>query len=212
MAVELPGNLCHYYDRAQGPLRNLSDLPDAAAEQVLEGLRRSGTGFASQRTSDYLRIRRELEARLRRLFIARGGRPIRQRPHYMILGSCPWVRSWYVDGCELCMPLSAFDPDRVSFTYGDSFPAMRLRDGRPHRGRVYLLSELTGLIATYGLPQEWNPDGAGGPERYIEAQVWDDAPLAAYLPEVRDHQSTVAPTSNAEPHNRGGVNQRRSRS
>ena len=28
------------------------------------------------------------------------------------------------------------------------------------------------MIEKYGLPQEWNADGAQGPERYIEAQVW----------------------------------------
>jgi len=31
--------------------------------------------------------------------------------------------------------------------------------------------------AAYGLPQEWNADGQGGPERYIEAQVWDEPPI-----------------------------------
>ena len=26
----------------------------------------------------------------------------------------------------------------------------------------------------YGLPQDWNPDGKYGPERYVEAHVWSD--------------------------------------
>ncbi|HLO16004.1 MAG TPA: hypothetical protein VK206_14320, partial [Anaerolineales bacterium] len=69
----------------------------------------------------------------------------------------------------------------VSFTYGDSFPAMNYSDGKPYRGQVYMLSELGEVIKRYGLPQEWNPDGKGGPERYIEAQVWDDGPLREYF-------------------------------
>jgi len=33
------------------------------------------------------------------------------------------------------------------------------------------------LIAEFGLPQDWNPEGKRGPDRYIEAQVWEDTPL-----------------------------------
>jgi len=39
------------------------------------------------------------------------------------------------------------------------------------------MAELPEVIRLYGLPQEWNKDGKLGPERYIEAQVWDDEPL-----------------------------------
>ncbi len=65
---------------------------------------------------------------------------------------------------------------RVSFTYGDTFPAMRFGDGKPYRRQVYTLAELPDLVVMYGLPQEWNADGKGGPDRYIEAQVWYDPP------------------------------------
>ncbi|MNV94210.1 hypothetical protein D3C71_1889860 [compost metagenome] len=58
---------------------------------------------------------------------------------------------------------------------------MRLRDGRECRGQVYTTDEIPGLISRFGLPQEWNPAGEQGPERYIEAQIWDDAILKRYL-------------------------------
>jgi hypothetical protein len=99
----------------------------------------------------------------------------------MILGSCPWVNDWYREGHELRIPLASFRPEIVSFTYGDTFPAMRFRDGRPYRGQVYVLDELPDLIQSHGLPQEWNRDGSRGPERYIEAQVWDDEPIREFL-------------------------------
>jgi hypothetical protein len=99
----------------------------------------------------------------------------------MILGACPWLKAWYVDGRELKIKLDLFSEGCVSFTYGDSFPAMNYNDGKPYRGQVYTVSELEEVIQNYGLPQQWNPDGQGGPERYIEAQVWDDAPLEKYL-------------------------------
>ena len=176
-----PGFLSHYYERARGPFVNLSDLPPDEADSILESIRRKGVGFASQRASDYLPIRRELETRVRTLFRQKGGDPLRERPHYMILGACSWVKEWYVDGREVRIPLAAFDPTRVSFTYGDTFPAMRFQDGKPYRGQVYTLTELPDLIRLYGLPQEWNPTGEHGPDRYIEAQIWDDDPLRPYL-------------------------------
>ncbi len=177
-------HLYHYYDRHRGPFRNLSDLPLAEAEAVLAAIRQAGQTFAAKRTADYLTIRWELEERVRRLFIAKGGRPRRDRPHYFTVGACPWLLDWYVDGCALIVPLCDIAPESISFTYGDTFPAMRLQDGRPYRGQVYTLSELLALLAEYGLPQEWNPDGKAGADRYIEAQLWDDRPLLPYLQNV----------------------------
>ncbi len=181
-ADRLPDFLSHYYEAAQGPFRSLSTLPPQEAERVLEGIRQRGETFASRRAADYLTIRRGLEERVRALFIARGGAPVLARPHYLILGACPWLLSWYRDGRELRVPLECFDPAIVSFTYGDTFPAMRYNDGRPYRDQIYTLAELPALVREFGLPQVWNADGAHGPDRYIEAQVWSDAPLQAWLP------------------------------
>jgi hypothetical protein len=172
-----PNFLTHYYETTIGPFINLSDLPLAEAEAILDRLRRDPTMFAARRPVEYLPRRREIEDRLRVLFIDRGGQPRRARPHYMILGECPWLKSWYPHGGEIRLPLTAFHRQQISFTYGDSFPTFRLDDGQPYRRRVYLLADLPTLIETYGLPQDRNPDGATGPDRYIEAQIWDDAPL-----------------------------------
>jgi hypothetical protein len=176
-----PLEVHHYYERDLGPFRNLSDLPVEEAEAVMRGLRERGDVFASRRSSDYLTVRRELEDRARGLFIRKGGRPVRARPHYMTLGACEWLPDWYRQGRDLAIGLDQFDPTTISFTYGDLFPAMRLADQRPYWGQVFTLEEIGALIDHYGLPQEWNADGAHGPERYIEAQIWDDAPLSGYL-------------------------------
>ena len=177
----IPDFLCHYYEEADGPLRNLSDLSLQEAQAILESIRMKGDRFASQRKDDYLAIRRDLEGQIRRLFIAKDGKPKRLHPHYFILGECAWLKSWYPHGCELRVPLCAFRAEHISFTYGDTFPAMRYKDGKPYRGKVYTLAELSGLVEQYGLPQVWNADGKGGPERYIEAQVWEDEPLQEYI-------------------------------
>lgn len=177
----LPTYLSHYYDCTQPPFRSLSTLPPEEAEAALAAIRQRGAGFASQRKPDYLTIRRDLEAAVRALFADKGGQPQRESPHYMVVGSCDWLKSWYALGCELRIALDQFDPLHVSFTYGDSFPAMRYEDGKPYRKQVYTLAELPAIVQSYGLPQNWNADGAHGPDRYIEAQVWSDAPLRQWL-------------------------------
>ena len=183
--VSMPDFLSHYYESAAGPFSNLSMLPLEQAEEIMEEIRRAGNRFASQRPSDYLKKRRGLEMKIRKRFEEKDGKPKLARPHYMILGSCPWVKKWYVDGQELQIKLALIPQDCVSFTYGDSFPAMNYNDGKPYRGQVYTMTELEEAIRRYGLPQEWNPDGTGGPERYIEAQVWDEAPLKEYLSRIQ---------------------------
>lgn len=173
-------DLHHYYERGLGPFRNLSDLPPEEAEAVQQQLRERGDVFASQRSADYLSVRSGLEDRARELFASKGGHPVRARPHYMTLGACPWLLEWYREGQELVIGLDQFDAATISFTYGDLFPAMRLAGQRSYWGQVYTLEEIGAVIEEHGLPQEWNADGARGPERYIEAQIWDDTPLSGY--------------------------------
>jgi hypothetical protein len=171
---KLPSLLCHYYEARIGPFVNLSDLPIEEAERILDCIRRRGTTFASRRAENYLQVRRQLEDHIRAAFIAKGGQPRRARPHYMVLGRCPWLLDWYEQGCEIRIALDRFRPNTLSFTYGDTFPAMRRLDGKPYRQQVYTLAELPELVSSYGLPQDWNAGGSLGPDRYIEAQVWDE--------------------------------------
>jgi hypothetical protein len=169
--------LYHYYDESTGPFRNLSDLGTEEAKAVLNEIRLIQKGFASKRSADYLEIRSSIELKARELFIMQGGKPIRSHPHYMTIGKCPWLMDWYPNGRELRILLEEFDPRTISFTYGDLFPTMRCQDGKPYRNQVYTLDQIYKVISEFGLPQEWNPDGNNGPERYIEAQIWDDTPL-----------------------------------
>lgn len=177
----IPDFLSHYYEASKGPFRSLSDLRPDEAEVILNNLRQKGDVFASKRAEDYLDIRRSLEEKVRELFIKKGGKPRRQKPHYMILGACSWLKEWYLDGQEVRIPLIDFRPEIVSFTYGDTFPAMRYQDGKPYREQVYTLDELPELVNLHGLPQVWNCDGTHGPDRYIEAQVWADEPIKQFL-------------------------------
>jgi hypothetical protein len=46
---------------------------------------------------------------------------------------------------------------------------------------VFTLGEIFDCIDRYGWPQVWNREGRFGPEWYIEAQIWDHAPLRSYI-------------------------------
>jgi hypothetical protein len=173
--------LYHYYEATTGPFKNLSKLSITAVQQVMEQLKTKSNVFASKRSDDYLEIRRELEGRARDLFILKGGEPVSSYPHYMTLGECVWIKDWYQNGRELRLRLDEFDESAVSFTYGDLFPTMRYKDGKPYRETVYTKREILELAESIGLPQDWNHDGSKGPERYIEAQVWDDKVIGKYL-------------------------------
>lgn len=170
--------LYHYYERSRGPFRSISDLSDEEAARLLEEIKQDPRLFASARPPDYLDRRRELEATAQRLFIEKGGRPVRRWPHYFVVEPCPWLESWYIQPASVSVALAEVDPAIVSFSYGDLFPTFsrRVHDGREYRGRIYTLTEILDLIERYGYPQDWNADGQNGPERYIEAQVWDDRP------------------------------------
>lgn len=185
----IPEWLSHYYELSVGPFRSLTKLPDAEAAKIPKALIQNVEVFAGKHQINYLEIRRELEATVRQKFIEKGGKPELQQPHYMILGSCSWLLEWYKEGREIRVHLRNFDVDVVSFTYGDTFPAMRYQDGKEYRRQVYRFEELPALIERFGLPQEWNADGQHGPERYIEAQVWSDKPVAGYLQNVHGETS-----------------------
>jgi hypothetical protein len=173
--------LHHYYESKHGAFKNLSELTPEEANQVMNKLKQEGSVFASKRPDDYMMIRRELEKMARDMFVNKGGNPIKEYPHYMTLGSCNWLKEWYKDGRELNINMNEFDSGTISFTYGDLFPTMRYKDGKPYRGKIYNVVEIIELINQYGLPQEWNKDGSQGPERYIEVQVWDDKVIHKHL-------------------------------
>lgn len=173
-------HLYHYYDAEIGPFRNLSGLSSEEANRVSQQLRQEVGAFASKRSEDYLSIRKELETKARNLFIAKGGRPRNAYPHYMTLGKCDWLMTWYKNPACLAIDWKAFAEDSISFSYGDLFPTMRYEDDRPYRKQIYTRAEIITVVDEFGWPQDWNSRGDQGPERYIEVQIWDEEVIKPY--------------------------------
>ena len=104
--MRMPDFLSHYYEKSAGPFSNLSMLPIEQAEEILAEIRRNGNRFASQRSSAYLSKRLALETKIKRLFEEKGGQPKLTHPHYLILGSSPWLKGGMsMDrNCESSLP------------------------------------------------------------------------------------------------------------
>ncbi|MCU6713205.1 hypothetical protein M6D81_31355 [Paenibacillus sp. J5C_2022] len=174
-------HLYHYYDEDIGPFRSLSLLSEEKAHRVFNRIRLEGNTFASRRSNDYMAIRKELEALAHDQFISKGGKPKSIFPNYMTLETCDWLKTWYKKPKSIVIPWDEFNDDSISFTYGDLFPTMRYQDDKPYRKKIYTRNEIAELIKKFGFPQIWNMDGNKGPERYIEAQIWDEEIIARYI-------------------------------
>ena len=175
--------LYHYYDKRSGPFKSLTALPVEQRNLVLEKIKiERPDSMCAKRDLQYIEKRCRCEAILKKEFIAKGGIVEIDSPHYMVVEHSPWLSTWYEQGDFLRIPIDDFDVRKISFTYGDSMPTFSplVNDGKEYRKQVYTYKEILQIINKYGLPQDWNDDGAHGPERYIEAHIWSDEPILSY--------------------------------
>ncbi len=195
--MTLPDVITHYHSKVDRPFQNLSDLGPDELSEVLKNLkqrRADNPGYKRMFGKLYMDFRRRTEAKLRDLFEARGGEPERQSPHYFVLGECAWFSGLYPDPDTVKLDWPSLPKKAVSFTYPDSFVAMRLGPDyglppdplEPYHERVYFMDELANVVAEHGLPDGDVDETYEGYhkrkfEKYIEVQVWTDQPVAKYL-------------------------------
>jgi hypothetical protein len=191
----IPDFVTHYHLPDRDPFLNLSDLQDDRVEEVLAGLAAAAeTGSSERRFGPrYMKLRRQTEELLRARFIEAGGRPVRQVPHYFVLGESEWFRGLYRKAREVRIPLSAVPTHHVSFTYPDSVTSMGLLPEfgihvarQPYHGIVYRIEELAVVAGRYGLPQGSRPRSYQGHqhkdfEHYIEVQIWADDAVTSLM-------------------------------
>jgi hypothetical protein len=175
--------LYHYFDSSIGPFKNLSDLSLDEAQSVLDNLRTIKPNSQSATRHDkYVEYRRNCEKIIKTEFENKGGIIKRNPPHYMVVEHSPWLSTWYENSAFIKIPIEEFEINTISFTYGDSMPTFSptITDGKEYRKKLYTYDEILEIIEKYGLPQDWNDDGKYGPERYIEAHIWNDEPINKY--------------------------------
>ena len=162
---------------------SLTALPAEQRNLILEKIKSERPeSMCAKRDLEYIEKRIRCETILKKEFIAKGGIVEIDSPHYMVVEHSPWLSTWYEEGDFLKIPIEEFDVRKISFTYGDSMPTFSplVNDGKEYRKQVYTYEEILQIINKYGLPQDWNDDGAHGPERYIEAHIWTDEPVLSY--------------------------------
>ena len=180
-----PVFLTHYY--REFPFRTLTDSPQSEVDHILAKMAELRELPHRLRSTFYFEQRREFELRMHRQFVAKGGHPCRNNPHYMVLGESEiWAD---IEPRAIRIPLSHFPSTLISFTYSDSWTTYVDRDLRgnpiPRKSQyhtVYRLEELDSLFKTYGWPGDrWKTDPDWEHDIYVEAQIWSDEPLRAYL-------------------------------
>lgn len=178
--------LYHFYDKRSGPFKSLTAIPKDEAFSVLENIKNERPDSqTAQRDIGYITKRRNCERIVRAEAEKKGIIMDIPSPHYLVVEYSPWLSTWFEQPGEIKIPIEEFDTRKLSFTYGDSMPTFspRVKDGKEYRKQVYTYEEILKVIEKYGLPQDWNDNGAHGPERYIEAQVWTDEPIKRYIEE-----------------------------
>jgi hypothetical protein len=195
----IPDFVSHYYLPGTRPFLNLSELSAEERPGVLLALDKRRVAGEHKRVfgSRYMDLRRRAEARLLELFEQAGGRPERTAPHYFVLGESAWYRGLAPGMQAAVLPLSELPSIVTSFTYPDSFTATGLvadfglpYESRPYHHRAFRIEELPEVVGLYGLPPEepapvyeWYERHAF--EKYIEVQVWSDAPIQRFLRPAR---------------------------
>ena len=178
--------LTHYYHQNDRPFQTLSSLSEVAALEVISSFRLR-TGAVYRRFSNpvaYLKKRRLTENWLRDEFIKKGGQPLVQYPQYFVIARSTWIEEGYHGQSKAVqLPISAIDPDRVSFTYPDSMISYWLKSQTDrdfyhpeYHGQVFRLSEIHKIIGQFGIPtREWETDAIRKYDLFIEAQVWENS-------------------------------------
>jgi hypothetical protein len=178
-------NLYHYFDKSVGAFVSLSDLPIDEAKKILNVIKKSKPNVqCAARQASYMERRHEIEEILRTEFAKKGGTVKRKTPHYMTIEHSPWLSTWFENSDFVKIPITEFDLNTISFTYGDAFPVFsentHKMDDKEYRRKLYTYNEIIKIIEKYGLPQDYNNDGEHGPERYIEAHIWSDETISRY--------------------------------
>jgi len=185
-------HLYHYYEKTCEPFRTITALPFDEALAALTTWREDNPSTGLTTAEWYLNRRYNMEKTVRDKFIAIGGKPIRTAPVYFTLGANKGMNTWYNNPAYIKIPVSEFDLDTVSFTYGDMFPVFNpaLNTGEEWREQVYRYDDILKLIEKYGYPEDPEYDikkrifpkdkNIGRYLKYIEAHVWSDEVLDKY--------------------------------
>jgi hypothetical protein len=165
--------IVNYCNPNCAPLQSITRLPEREAYAMAEALSTAYQGEAFIRFADFVNYyprRIHAEKWLYNWFVSQGGKPDTGHPLYFVLEGSDYLSQWFDEGIRTELPLDAVDPQRVTFTFGDSVANI----DRPERRDPFLLGDLYKMIEEHD----------GGLERfltevrrdwgYVEVQLWCD--------------------------------------
>lgn len=183
---EIPTFLTHYY--FEHPFRSITMLDREARDRTLAEIARVRGLKRRLQSQFYFDERSKFELTMRDQFLAKGGEPELERPHYLILGE---NKLWATIAPNvLRISLESIPSKWLSFTYTDSWSAYVCADlngqnptpRKPQYGQVYRVHELPSLFETYGWPGErYETEKDWEHDIYVEAQLWSEEPLCEFL-------------------------------
>ena len=168
--MNIPDFITHY-NRSE-PFRSMSSLPKEELTGVLQNLNEVTTwGLGRFSDSEYLDRRMTVEEKIRREFIAKGGKPTLNHPIYFFLGRNQKFEENEKNKAYI-IRLKDLPKDSVSFTYGDSMFCFN-EDYRLIKGGSYLGSLSTHIYTEEELPVIFSRlDYHSESRLHIEAQLW----------------------------------------
>ena len=175
--------LYHYYEKSRKPFLTLSDLTNEEAVKIHTELETEHDNFVNRSANgQYIFQRRIVEQRAYSLFVRKGGKPQRKTPHYMILEEkeLEQCKAWFNNYTVVKIPLSEFDKETISFTYGDSFPTFKPIFDEEQAYDLYMYDEIFKIIKVRGMPPQRTKEMEWWQPSYIEAQIWCDETINKY--------------------------------
>lgn len=146
----------HYYDTSFPAFSNLSEKPYSEAILLDHKSIHDKEKYLMQRTT--------VEKIMLSFFRRKGGNPQQKYAHYFSVGPYSELISYYKRPCAVKIPISCFDKDKISFTFGDSFYAFFVSP-HPTKRKLYMVDEMDNIMSKYQVDKYM---------KYIEMQLWDN--------------------------------------
>lgn len=130
----------HYYDASFPVFSSLRGIPHSEAALLDHKSIEDKESYLVQRTT--------VEEIMLSLFRRKGGNPQLKYAHYFSVGQYDELISFYKYPCAIKIPISCFDKDKISFTFGDSFYAFFV-SRHPTKRKIYMVNEIEEMMNTY---------------------------------------------------------------
>ena len=186
-------SIIHYYAKGKMPFQRITSLSEQDANRIADELKKTGLPvFNRFEWSEYLAERRKTESWLKTEFLKVGGKPKLDFPFYFTIGESAYFESRYANhSATIIIPLDSISDEDISFTFPDSMASRLFRLDQQYKyfnpeyhGIVFSKTGIKRIIDKFGIPK-WNnaQNREEAHDYFIEAQLWNDKYIAAYLKE-----------------------------